>query len=151
MKITRYIIFYLFILIILLLFFCSNKKDYTYLINEEATPIRDLNEIKGMKYKVDIDESIKDKNIDIYSKIISSINHYKDINNIKDFFINLEIDKDYIIDDINIVDDNNYIIRNIDYKKNGKEIIFNLDEYDFTDYNSNYDIKIKLKRNTRKI
>lgn len=151
MKITRYIIFYLFILIILLLFFCSNKKDYTYLINEEATPIRNLNEIKGMKYKVDIDKSIKDKNIDIYSKIISSINHYKDINNIKDFFINLEIDNDYVIDNINIVDDNNYIIRNIDYEKNGKEIIFNLDEGDFTNYNSNYDIKIKLKRNTRKI
>lgn len=151
MKITRYIIFYLFILIILLLFFYSNKKDYTYLINEEATPIRELNEITGMNYKVDIDKSIKDKNIDIYSKIISSIYHYKDVNNIKDFLINLEIDNDYIIDDINIVDDNNYIIRNINYKKNGEEIFFNLDECDFTNYNSNYDIKIKLKRNTRKI
>ena len=88
----KYILFYLFILICLLLFFYSNKKDYTYLINEEATPIRDLNEIKGMKYKVDIDESIKDKNIDIYSKIISSINHYKDINNINSIYFIILID-----------------------------------------------------------
>jgi hypothetical protein len=138
-------------LVVLLIFFYSNKKDYTYLINEEAIPIRDFNEIKGMNYKVDIDDSINDKRLDIYSKIISSIYHYKDINNINDFFINLEIDSNYKIDDISIVDDNNYIIRNINYKKNGNKIFFNLKKCDFTNYNSNYDIKIKLKKNTRKI
>ena len=151
MRITKYIILYIFLLIILLLFFYSDKKDYIYLINEEATPIRDLDEIKGMKYKVDIDKSIKDKNIDIYSKIMASIYHYKDINELNNFFINLEIDNDYVIDNINIVDDNNLIIKDIDYEKDGKKIIFNLDGDDFTNYNSNYDIKIKLKRNTRKI
>lgn len=147
----RYIIFYLFILIILLLFFYSDKRDYTYLINEEATPIRDLDEIKGMKYRVDIDDRVKDKKIDVYSKIISSIYHYKDINNINDFLIDLEIDKDYKIDNINIVDNNNYIIKNIKFDNIGNNIIFNLEREDFSDFNNTYDIKIELKRNTRKI
>ena len=139
----RYIIFYFIVLCILLLFFFSNKKDYTYLIHEEATPIRDLNEIKGILYKIDIDNSVNDKNIDVSSKIFSSINHYKDINDIDDFFVNLEVDNDYIIDDI--------IIRNINFNKDSDDIVLSLEKEDFTNYNSNYDIRIKLKRNTRKI
>ena len=147
----KYIIFYFIVLIILLLFFYSRKKDYTYLIHEEATPIRDFDEIKGMLYKIDIDNSVNDKNLDISSKIISSINHYKDINSINDFFVNLEIDNDYIIDDISIVDNNDFIIRNINYNNDSNEIVLNLEKDDFSNYNSNYDIRIKLKRNTRKI
>ena len=146
-----YILFYLLVLISLLVYFCSNKKDYTYLIHEEATPIRDLDEIKGILYRIDIDNSIDDKDLDIYSKIISSIYHYKDINEINDFFVNLEVDEDYSVDNINIVDDSNFIIRNIDFDRDSKDIIINLDREDFTNYESNYDIKIKLKRNTRKI
>lgn len=147
----RYIIFYFIVLCILLLFFFSNKKDYTYLIHEEATPIRDLNEIKGILYKIDIDNSVNDKNIDVSSKIFSSINHYKDINDIDDFFVNLEVDNDYIIDDISIVDNNDFIIRNINFNKDSDDIVLSLEKEDFTNYNSNYDIRIKLKRNTRKI
>ena len=147
----KYIIFYLFVLIGVLLFFYSNKKDYKYLIYEEATPIRDSNEIKGMKYTIDIDNSVNDNNIDIYSKIISSIYHYKDISNINSFFINLSVDEKYKIDDINIVDDNNRIIRNISFDDNSNDIVLNLERKDFIDYRSNYDIRIKLKRNTRKI
>ena len=147
----KYIIFYLFVLIGVLLFFYSNKKDYKYLIYEEATPIRDSNEIKGMKYTIDIDNSVNDNNIDIYSKIISSIYHYKDISNINNFFINLSVDEKYKIDDINIVDDNNRIIRNISFDDNSNDIVLNLERKDFIDYRSNYDIRIKLKRNTRKI
>lgn len=147
----RYIIFYFLLLISLLLFFYSDKKNYDYLINEEAIPIRDYDVITGMDYSVDIDDSIKDNNIDIYSKIISSIYHYKDINSINNFLVNLKIDKDYKITDISIVDKNNFIIRNIDYDKDNNKIIINLDREDFVNYNLNYDIRIKLKRNTRKI
>lgn len=147
----KYILFYLIILFILLLFFISDKKDYTYLINEEAIPIRDLDEINGILYRIDIDNSINDKNIDISSNIISSINHYKDISNIDNFFVNLEVDDSYKVSDISIVDDNNYIIRNIDFDDNYKDIILNLEKDDFTNYENNYDIRIKLKRNTRKI
>lgn len=147
----RYIIFYLIILILLLLFFYSDKKDYTYLIHEEATPIRDLDEIKGILYKIDIDNSINDKDLDISSNIISSINHYKDINNINDFYVNLDIDKDYKVDNISIVDKNDFIIRIVDFNKESNDIVFDLKKDDFVDYNYDYDIKIKLKRNTRKI
>ncbi len=147
----KYIIFYFIVFCILLFFFYSRKKDYTYLINEEATPIRDLDEIKGMLYRIDIDNSVKDKSINISSSIFSSIYHYKDISNIDDFFVNLEVDNDYIVDDISIVDDNDYIIRNILFDKNSKDIVLNLEKDDFDNYNSNYDIRIKLKRNTRKI
>ena len=147
----KYIIFYFIIFCILLFSFYSRKKDYTYLINEEATPIRDLDEIKGMLYRIDIDNSVKDKSINISSSIFSSIYHYKDINNIDDFFVNLEVDNDYVVDDISIVDDNDYIIRNILFDKNSKDIVLNLEKEDFDNYNSNYDIRIKLKRNTRKI
>lgn len=147
----KYILFYLFVLIIVLLFFYSNKKDYKYLIYEEATPIRDYDEIRGMKYTIDIDNSINDNSIDVYSKIISSIYHYKDINNINSFFINLSVDEEYKIDDINIVDDNNRIIRNINFDDKSNDVVLNLEREDFVNYKSNYDIKIRLKRNTRKI
>ena len=147
----KYILFYLIVLIILLLFFYSNKKDYTYLIHEEAIPIRDYNEIKGMKYTIDIDKSIKDKNLDILSSIFASINHYKDINSIDDFYVNLEVDKDYKVDNIRIVDQNNFIIRDVLFDKDSKVIKLNLEKDDFNNYKNNYDIKIKLKRNTRKI
>lgn len=147
----RYIFFYLIVLGLLLLFFYSDKKDYTYLIHQEATPIRDLDEIKGMLYKIDIDNSINDKNISISSSIISSINHYKDVSSINHFFVNLEIDNDYLIDDISIVDKNNYIIRNVNFTKKSTDIVLDLEKDDFTNYKNDYDIRIKLKRNTRKI
>ena len=147
----KYILFYFIVFCILLLFFFSNKKDYTYLIHEEATPIRDLDEIKGILYTIDIDNSINDNDLDISSRIFSSINHYKDISSINDFYVNLEVDKDYLVDDISIVDDKDFIIRIIDFDRESKDIILNLDKDDFTNYNNNYDIKIKLKRNTRKI
>lgn len=147
----RYIIFYLIILILLLLFFYSDKKDYTYLIHEEATPIRDLDEIKGILYRIDIDDSINDKNIDVSSSIISSINHYKDISNIDNFYVDLDVDDSYKVDDISIVDKNDFIIRYINFNKDSNDIVLNLEKDDFVNYNNNYDIKIKLKRNTRKI
>lgn len=147
----RYIIFYLIILILLLLFFYSDKKDYTYLIHEEATPIRDLDEIKGILYRIDIDDSINDKNIDISSSIISSINHYKDISNIDNFYVDLDVDDSYKVDDVSIVDKNDFIIRYINFNKDSNDIVLNLEKDDFVNYNNNYDIKIKLKRNTRKI
>ena len=147
----KYILFYLFILICLLLFFYSNKKDYKYLIYEEAIPIRDYDEIKGMKYTINVDNSVIDNSIDVYSKILSSIYHYKDISNINSFFINLSVDEDYKIDTIDIVDNKNKIIRNINFSNDSNDIVLNLEREDFINYNSNYDIKIRLKRNARKI
>ena len=147
----KYIIFYLIVFSILILFFLSNKKDYTYLIHEEATPIRDYDEIKGILYRINIDESITDNSIDVLSSIISSINHYKDIHSINNFFVNLKVDDSYEIDDISIVDKNNFIIKYMDFDKDSDDIILNLEKDDFIDYKNNYDIRIKLKRNTRKI
>ncbi|MBR3145795.1 MAG: hypothetical protein IKF47_00885 [Bacilli bacterium] len=147
----KYILFYFFILICLLLFFYSNKKDYKYLIYEEAIPIRDYDEIKGMKYTINVDNSVIDNSIDVYSKILSSIYHYKDISNINSFFINLSVDEDYKIDTIDIVDNKNKVIRNINFSNDSNDIVLNLEREDFINYNSNYDIKIRLKRNARKI
>jgi len=147
----RYIIFYFIVFCILLLFFFSNKKDYTYLIEEEATPIRDLDEIKGILYRIDVDNSINDKSIYVFSKIISSINHYKDISNINSFFVNLEVDNDYMVDDISIVDNNNFIIRSVLFDKDSSDIVLNLEKGDFVNYKNDYDVRIKLIRNTRKI
>ena len=147
----RYIIFYFIVFCILILFFLSDEKNYTYLIHEEATPIRDLDEIKGMLYRIDIDNSINDKNIDISSKIISSINHYKDISNINSFYVDLEVDNDYIVDGISIVNNDNYIIRDILFDKGSNDIKLNLEKDDFSNYKNDYDVRIKLKRNTRKI
>lgn len=146
----KYILFYLIVLMGVLLFFYSNKKNYRYLIYEEATPIRDLDVIKGMKYTIDVDNSINDSRIKVYSKIISSIYHYKDINNINNFFVNLSVDEDYKVETIDIVDDNNHIIRNVKFDRDSSDIVLNLKRDDFTNYKNNYDILIKLKRNTRK-
>lgn len=147
----KYILFYFIVFCILMLFFFSDKKDYTYLIHEEATPIRNLDEIKGMFYKIDIDNSINDKSLNIFSNIISSINHYKDIKSIDNFYVNLEVDDKYIIDDISIVDNTDFIIRYINFDRDSNDIVFDLEKDDFINYDNNYDIKIKLKRNARKI
>ena len=157
MKITRYILFYLFVLIFLLLFFYSDKRinkssDYTYLINEEAIPIRDYDEIKGMKYTIEIDDMIKDESIDISSSVLSSIYHYKDFNSIDNFFVNLEIDSDYDVYDISIVDrSNNLVVSNLDYKRDNNYIVIYLDKEVFSNYKMDYYLRIKVKRNTRKI
>ena len=157
MKITRYILFYLFILIFLLLFFYSDNNinkssDYTYLINEEAIPIRDYDEIKGMKYTIEIDDIVTDESIDISSSVLSSIYHYKDFNSIDSFFVNLEIDDNYDVYDISIVDgSNNLVVSNLDYKKDNNYIVIYLDKEIFSNYKMDYYVRIKLKRNTRKI
>ena len=80
---------YLIIIIMfsLILSGCNNNTNNN--IYEEATPVRDKDKIVGIDYKININS--KEDNITINTKIIDSINHYKDINNIDDFYINLMI------------------------------------------------------------
>lgn len=152
MNVTRYVVFYLIVLVGLLLFFCSDSGDVDYTINEEATPIRDYEEIKGMLYTIDVSDEKKEEDIDVFSKMLSSIYHYKDINNIDSFFIDLKVDENYKIDDMSIIDmrDDSFV-KKVNYNIEEKDTIINLDRSDFDLYNTNYDIKIKLKRNARKI
>lgn len=150
MKNIYYVEFYIIVLIVLLLFFYSNNKNNRSFINEEALPIRDNEIIEGMNYIITID-NMKDNNITILSEILSSIYHYKDINNISDFYIDLKIDNktdyNYLLKDISIVDSvDNIIIKDIDYNYKDSDISFTLNKDDFTNYNLNKRIKIELER-----
>jgi len=150
MKNIYYVEFYIIVLIVLLLFFYSNNKNNRSFINEEALPIRNNEIIEGMNYIVTIDNT-KDNNITILSEILSSIYHYKDINNINDFYIDLKIDNktdyNYLLKDISIIDSiDNVVIRNIDYNYKDSDISFTLNKDDFTNYNLNKRIKIELEK-----
>ena len=116
------------------------------IVSEEVNPIRENDIITSMNYNITLDKKTNKKSFDIKSSILSSIYHYKDIDSIDTFTINLYLINDtkynYSIDRILLVD-NNYIIREIECKKIKNKIVFNLNKEDF---NSNYFIKLKIKR-----
>lgn len=146
-----YITFYIIILLLILLFFYSNNKTTSSLISEEANPIRDVETIKGMDYTITINERERKNNIKLFTEILSSIYHYKDINSIDSFYINLKIDNktnyNYLIKSIKIIDrGDNSLKRNISYDETNEEVKFNLLKEDFINYNSNNYIEIELEK-----
>ena len=151
MKNIYYVTFYIIILLLILLFFYSNSKTNRELISEEANPIREKEIIKGMGYTITINEKEKKNNIKILSEILSSIYHYKDINTIDDFYVDLKIDNktryNYHLKDIKMINkEDDSLIRNINYNESIESVKFNLNKKDFINYNSNYYIEIELEK-----
>jgi len=146
-----YITFYIIILLLVLLFFYSNSKSSSNLISEEANPIRNKEIIEGMDYTITIDEKEKNNNIKIYTAILSSIYHFKDINNIDEFYVDLKIDNqtryNYILKNIKIVDRiDNSLKHIVSYDELLEKVRINLKKEDFINYNKNYDIEIELEK-----
>jgi len=126
MIIRKYLII---VMLSLLLAGCNNTKEE---INEEAFPIRKQDIIVGLNYKISINTK-KDKLI-INTKLIDSINHYKDFNSINNFFIKMIIDnnskKKYYLKKIEINNNSNCIKKynyNILLNKK-KNVLFLLDD-----------------------
>ena len=126
MFIRKYLIM---VMLSLLLVGCNNTKE---VIKEEAFPVRKQDLIVGLNYKISIN-SKKDKLI-INTKVIDSINHYKDFNSINNFFIKLIIDNNsknkYYLKKIEINNDSNCIKKynyNILLNKR-KNVLFLLDD-----------------------
>ena len=126
MIIRKYLII---VMLSLLLAGCNNTKEE---INEEAFPVRKQDIIVGLNYKISINTK-KDKLI-INTKLIDSINHYKDFNSINNFFIKMIIDnnskKKYYLKKIEINNNSNCIKKynyNILLNKK-KNVLFLLDD-----------------------
>ena len=144
MKNIKYFVFYILVLLLVLLYFYSNSKvDNNFF--EEANPIREYDTINGMNYDITLNDN-RNSNIKIYSSILSSIYHYKDINNINNFFVNLNINSNsnYLVENISIIDKSSKkLIKKINYNTSDDTISFDLNKNDF---NNNYDIMIILKK-----
>ena len=137
--------------IILLVLIINSSKDVRS-IGEEANPIREGDSIVGMNYVITIGDDVKKNELDINTSIISSVLHYKDINSINDFFIDLKINNkskyNYLIKNIVITDRYGVINKKVKYKKNKKKnyISINLNKDDLYQFTNNNSIRIELKK-----
>lgn len=137
-------------LLVLVIFIISNKSIMS--ISEEASPIREGDNIVGMDYVITIGDDVKRSKLDINTSIISSILHYKDISSIDDFYVDLKINNKskykYLIKDIFITDQTGFINRKVRYKNNKKKgfISIKLDKDDLYQFNNNNLIKVELKK-----
>lgn len=137
--------------IILLVLIINSSKDIRS-IGEEANPIREGDSIVGMNYVITIGDDVKKNELDINTSIISSVLHYKDINSINDFFIDLKINNkskyNYLIKNIVITDRYGVINKKVKYKKNKKKnyISINLNKDDLYQFTNNNSIRIELKK-----
>lgn len=150
-KILLFIIGITSIFFFIFLFFFSSADIYaSTLVNEEASPIREGNNITGMDYVITIGKKVKKDNVYISTSILSSINHYKDVRNIDIFNVDLKINNQsnysYFIKSISIIDGN--ITKNIEFKnsKDGNYVFFNLSKNDLLECGVNSYIQIKLEK-----
>ena len=98
------------VLFIFLILFVIDSSRELYDIGEEASPIREGNNIVGMDYIITIGKDVKRHDVNISTSILSSILHYKDINNINSFYVDLKI---------NNKTNNKYFLKNIILVSNG--------------------------------
>ena len=147
MKRVIYITVVLGFIFLILLVISSSRELYD--INEEASPIREGDSIVGMDYVVTIGENVKRKDINISTSIIPSILHYKDINNINDFYVDLKIKNNskgkYLLKNIMMVSNGGLVNKNIKYTKNSNYISIKLSKNDLLDYSNSF-IKLELKK-----
>ena len=150
MKRVLYIIFGILFLLLVLLVINSSYELYN--ISEESSPIREGESIVGMDYIITIGEDVKRHDINIATSIISSILHYKDINTINDFYVDLKINnkshKKYLLKNIMLVNNSGMVDKKVKYKKNKDYIYIKLSKDDFLNYGNNSFIKIELENNT---
>lgn len=147
MKRIFYVSFVIVFIFLILLSISSSRELYD--ISEEASPIREGDSIVGMDYVVTIGKDVKREDINISTSIISSILHYKDIDTINDFYVDLKINNKsrgrYLLKNIMMVSNGGLVNRNIKYKKNNNYISIRLSKKDLLDYNNSF-IKLELKK-----
>ena len=134
---------YLFIL----LCFISNTCGKDSVV-EEVDPVRNNDIIVGINYSVTLDKNFNNSRVDTH--IIDSIYHYKDLDRIDNFIVNITIRNnskyDYKLEKI-LLKDNNVIKKEFDYDAAifvGKDKVFNfcLDG----DFDKDYKIELELKK-----
>ena len=135
------------IIFILTTAFKTTKEELP--IIEEAIPIRNNEEIIGLNYSITIPNNLKDNKVLINTKIIDSINHYKDINNIKKFKIIININNNsnypYKVTDI-YISINNKNKQKIKYHNYNNKISFKLTKNDIINHHEKYHVNIELKK-----
>ena len=145
-------IFYIGVIIIfiVLVLLVINSSSELYDISEEASPIREGDRIVGMDYSVTLGEDVKGNNVNIATSILSSIVHYKDINSINDFYIDLKINNktksSYLLKNIMLVGNNGLSSKKLKYKKNSNHISIKLNRNDILKYSDDSFIKIELEK-----
>ncbi len=138
------------VLFIFLILFVIDSSRELYDIGEEASPIREGNNIVGMDYIITIGKDVKRHDVNISTSILSSILHYKDINNINSFYVDLKINNKtnnkYFLKNIILVSNGGLINKKVKYKKKNNYISIKLNREDFLNYNNGSFIKIELKK-----
>ena len=148
MKKILYIIGICLVFIFIFIFYSNTKINASTLVNEEASPIREGDKIIGMDYVITIGEGVKKDNVYISTSILSSIIHYKNIEDIDSFNIDLKINNNsnysYSLKNIFIISGNSS--KDINFKNKGGYIYFKLNKEDLLNYSSNSYIQIKLQK-----
>ena len=124
----RNVLLLVLVLIIVVVLFKYNSSDAKVIdmYSEEATPIFHNNTINGLIYDIVINRGTNDNYLVIYPKIYDSIYHFKDINSIDKFDINIRIRNK---------SNNKYVIKSINYFNNK---IFNYNDIIDSSISNNY-------------
>ena len=102
----KYIFLIIIILVLIIIFYNTDDNSIVDKYFEEAIPIFHDDKINGLIYRIVINEDTNDSRLVIYPKIYNSIYHFKDINSIDNFNININIDNN---------SNNKYVIKSINY------------------------------------
>ncbi len=154
MNYKRYILWMILIIVVFIsssIFFHEAKGKER--IEEEAIPIRENEIIIGMNYTITIGEFVRETSFTISTHILDSIVHYKDLDTIDDFFIQLVMDDQssshYKVKNIYVIDTSiQLFVEDISYSKGEKDDCFFLffTKDFFEHYRSNYQIQIELEK-----
>ena len=128
-------------------FYESNGKEK---LIEEANPIREDGIITGLEYTITIQEETDDDKIIFSTHILDSILHYKSIENIESFSIDLKIENNsnnsYSLKKISLVNTINFIEEDILYVNTLEGISFVLSKDVFERFYLDYEIKIEFDK-----
>lgn len=135
------------IIFILTTAFRTTTEEQT--ITEEAIPIRNNEEIIGLNYSITIPNNIKDNKVIIPTKILDSINHYKDIRSINNFKVIIIINNNskYIYKVTNIyISSNKKNKQKIKYHNSNNKISFILTNNRLINQYEKLHINIEIKK-----
>lgn len=125
-----------------LLLFLSRKENIVVL--EEVVPIREEEKIVGLIYDVSISKS-RFSSLQISTSILQSIMHYKNIQEMDSFFVemHLKYPSSYQIQEIRLKEDIRGI-KSLSYTKDQNKILFHFSKKFFQNLKKENDIEIIL-------
>ena len=128
-------------------FYESNGKEK---ITEEANPIRKDDVIIGLEYNITIQKEAQDDKIIFSTHILDSILHYKSMENIESFLIDLKIENNsnnsYLLKKISLMNTIDFMEEDISYVNTLEGVSFILSKDVFYKFYLDYQIQIELDK-----